>query len=238
MKDPAFLWYPNDYMGGTYGWNFTLKGAYVDLLMLQFNRGHMTYDMIAQVLGQEYAHLWVELKSKFKVDPEGLYFNQRLDDEVFKRKSYCTSRRNNVSGKNQFTKEEFLGAVEAGHMTSHMENENVNRNIIEFKDKEGVGEKGKPTPRIKSKDERESDFRDATLKFIGKYPEKMLNDFILFWTESNPNGKKLKFEMRDTFDIGRRLVTWSGKEFNQIPEKKPAAKIAGVFTSHETYRGL
>jgi len=36
-KDPAFLFYPNDYIGGTMGMTFEEKGAYIELLMLQFN---------------------------------------------------------------------------------------------------------------------------------------------------------------------------------------------------------
>ena len=44
-KDPAFLFYPNDYIGGTMGMTFEEKGAYMDVLMMQFNRGHMTEHM-------------------------------------------------------------------------------------------------------------------------------------------------------------------------------------------------
>ena len=32
-KDPAFLFYPNDYLGGTMGMTFEMKGAYIDLLI-------------------------------------------------------------------------------------------------------------------------------------------------------------------------------------------------------------
>ena len=76
-KDPAFLFYPNDYIGGTMGMTFEEKGAYVELLMLQFNRGHMTKDMIVHTVG----HLWVTLEVKFLVDEQGLYYNARLDEE-------------------------------------------------------------------------------------------------------------------------------------------------------------
>ena len=41
-KDPAFLFYPGDYLSGTMGMTFEEKGAYVELLMMQFNRGHVT----------------------------------------------------------------------------------------------------------------------------------------------------------------------------------------------------
>ena len=38
--------------------------------------------------------------------------------------------------------------------------------------------------------------------------EKVANDFIMYWTEMKPNGKKMKFEMQQTFDIKRRLAKW------------------------------
>jgi uncharacterized protein YdaU (DUF1376 family) len=121
-KDPAFLFYPNDYIGGTMGMTFEEKGAYIEILMLQFNRGHMTSHMIGQLVGQ----LWESIKCKFVQDEQGLWYNIRLDQEKDKRMSFTQSRRNNIKGLNQHT---------IGHMTSHMENENedVNRNINKVK---------------------------------------------------------------------------------------------------------
>jgi uncharacterized protein YdaU (DUF1376 family) len=125
-KDPAFLFYPNDYIGGTMGMTFEEKGAYIEILMLQFNRGHMTSHMIGQLVGQ----LWESIKCKFVQDEQGLWYNIRLDQEKDKRMSFTQSRRNNIKGLNQHT----LGHT-IGHMTSHMENENedVNRNINKVK---------------------------------------------------------------------------------------------------------
>ena len=121
-KDPAFLFYPNDYIGGTMGMTFEEKGAYIEILMLQFNRGHMTSHMIGQLVGQ----LWESIKCKFVQDEQGLWYNIRLDHEKDKRMSFTQSRRNNIKGLNQHT---------IGHMTSHMEDENedVNRNINKVK---------------------------------------------------------------------------------------------------------
>lgn len=137
-KDPAFLFYPNDYIGGTMGMTFEEKGAYMDLLMMQFNRGHMTEHMIGQIVGQ----LWDKLKDKFMQDPEGLWYNDRLEIEIEKRRKFTESRRNNVLGTNQYTKKVAKkdGQVD-GHMTSHMENENENKDELEDLDRGGVGEK-------------------------------------------------------------------------------------------------
>ncbi len=123
-KDPAFLFYPNDYIGGTMGMTFEEKGAYMELLMMQFNRGHMTSHMIGQTVGQ----LWDTIKVKFLQDDKGLWYNVRLEEEQNKRKTFTESRRNNVSGKNQYTNKP---KKQSGHMTSHMENED--ENVIEVK---------------------------------------------------------------------------------------------------------
>lgn len=129
-KDPAFLFYPGDYIGGTMGMTFEEKGAYVDLLMLQFNRGHMTSHMIAQTVGR----LWEKIQDKFVLDNEGKFFNERLHYEIESRKSYTKSRRNNLSGKNQYTNKEENIENNLGHMTFHMENENKDTII----NKEGI----------------------------------------------------------------------------------------------------
>jgi len=104
------------------GMTFEEKGAYIEILMLQFNRGHMTSHMIGQLVGQ----LWESIKCKFVKDDEGLWYNIRLDQEKEKRMAFTQSRRNNVKGLNQHT---------IGHMTSHMEdeNKNVNKNINKVK---------------------------------------------------------------------------------------------------------
>ncbi len=119
-KDPAFLWYPNDYIGGTMGMTFEEKGAYIELLMMQFNRGHMEAHMIGQTVGQ----LWDKIKCKFIQDDNGLWYNVRLEYEQSKRKNYVSSRNKNLEGSNQYSK----GKEVLAHMSDHMENENRNEN--------------------------------------------------------------------------------------------------------------
>ena len=104
-KDPAFLFYPGDYVSGTMGMTFEEKGAYMDLLMLQFNRGHMTHHMIHHTVG----HLWEQVKCKFIQDDEGLWYNVRLDIEKEKRKTFTESRRNNIKPKNKTKEDDFEG---------------------------------------------------------------------------------------------------------------------------------
>lgn len=123
-KDPAFLFYPNDYLGGTMGMTFEQKGAYIDLLIFQFNNEHFTEEQAKQVLSICFAGAWQVLKNKFKKEGE-FYFNERLRTEVDKRKAYTESRRINALHPKKQRK------AYAKHMGN--ENENENRDIIKDK---------------------------------------------------------------------------------------------------------
>lgn len=130
-KDPAFLFYPNDWVGGTMGMTFEQKGAYLELLMMQFNQGKFTEAQAEQVLNKCFASAWHMVKQKFKTDGT-YYWNVRLAAEIERRQLFSLSRRNNAKGK-----------ASAEHMPEHMEtateNENINvfeiKNVISFFEK-------------------------------------------------------------------------------------------------------
>ena len=109
---------------------FEEKGAYMELLMLQFNRGHMTSHMIGRTVGQ----LWDNIKDKFIEDAEGLFYNVRLELEQTKRKAYSDSRRNNTKGTNQHNKPK---PKKVGHMDGHMEDEDESKDLSSL-NKKGV----------------------------------------------------------------------------------------------------
>jgi uncharacterized protein YdaU (DUF1376 family) len=119
-KDPAFLFYPGDWLGGTMSFTRSHKGAYMDLLMAQFNQGHMALQDIQIVLGTDYESMWEsKLKAKFKLDEKGLFYNEKLEDEIIKRKKFTQSRRDNLESKTSHKET---------HTASRMENENENIN--------------------------------------------------------------------------------------------------------------
>lgn len=122
-KDPAFLFYPGDWQGGTMTMTRHLKGCYIDLLMAQFNSGPLSLEEIKTVLGTDQAS-WTVLSKKFKKTDSGLFFNERLEAEKTKRSAYSNSRRNN---RNKDMKSDMNNHIN-NHMISHMENENINGN--------------------------------------------------------------------------------------------------------------
>jgi hypothetical protein len=113
-KDPATLFYWNDWHSGTVTLSRFLKGCYMDILHAQFNSGHLHLDEIKTVLGSDFGQSWPILQKKFKQDPNGLFFNERLLTESVKRRSYTKSRRDNLQNDTETSP----------HMGAHMENRN------------------------------------------------------------------------------------------------------------------
>ncbi len=122
-KDPAMLWYWNDWYSGTVLMSRFLKGCYIDLLHAQFNNGPLSLDEVKAVLSGDFGQSWPTLVKKFSVNPDGLYFNERLELEKNKRKAFTESRRNNRSKK---TYDATYDKHMIEHMTNHMENRNEN----------------------------------------------------------------------------------------------------------------
>lgn len=86
---------------------------------------------------------------------------------------------------------------------------------------EGTEKKPKKTAKEKKEDERlkrEDKFREQLEQYKtscgGEYDDLMVDDFFNYWSEPNASGSKMKWELQQTFDIKRRLVTWSSRNFN------------------------
>ncbi len=66
--------------------------------------------------------------------------------------------------------------------------------------------------------ERMKEFYDSLIPYVEKYGKKVVREFYDYWSETNPSGKKMRFEMQKTWDIERRLSRWAGKE--NVPADK------------------
>lgn len=55
---------------------------------------------------------------------------------------------------------------------------------------------------------RKLEFKTKLEPHLEQYGKTILNDFYLYWTESNKGEKKMRFEFEKIFDISRRLNTW------------------------------
>jgi len=64
-------------------------------------------------------------------------------------------------------------------------------------------------------DTRKLKFSESLKPYLGVYGKEMLNDFYLYWTEPTNNGQKFRRELQKTWDVARRLKTWSSNNFNK-----------------------
>ena len=127
-KDPAFLFYTGDFTTGTQFFTDEQVGKYIRLLMAQHQHGHLKENQIKMIC-KSYDE---DIMQKFIKDENGLYFNERLDIEIEKRKAYSKSRSNNKSGK---YKNDVINTSKS--YDKHMENENKdeNKDTIELNNK-------------------------------------------------------------------------------------------------------
>ena len=90
-KDPAFLFYTNDFLSGVTDLTMEERGQYITLLCLQHQKGHLS----EKTIRLNVASASVDVLSKFIKDENGNFYNERLEIEVEKRATFIDSRREN-----------------------------------------------------------------------------------------------------------------------------------------------
>lgn len=95
-KDPAFLFYYQDFLVGADHFTNEEAGAYIRCLCHQAHKGSITEKHMLKICQrQDVQKVVIE---KFKSDGNGGFFNERLKNEIEKRAKYCESRRKNRIG--------------------------------------------------------------------------------------------------------------------------------------------
>jgi hypothetical protein len=70
-------------------------------------------------------------------------------------------------------------------------------------------------------------FKEEVKKLSNLYSIDTLKEFYNYWSEPNQTKKKMKFELQQTFDISRRLITWSKRE-SSFTKKEDKPKNLGI----------
>lgn len=125
-KDPAVLFYTSDFLTGVLFFSDEEIGKYIKLLCMQHQKGHLSEEDMLHICKTYDKKIF----EKFKKDNNELYYNERMDKEIIKRKSYSESRRTNRIGKKENI-QEHMSNISSTYV-EHMENENENINISEI----------------------------------------------------------------------------------------------------------
>lgn len=140
-KDPAFLFYTNDFQSGTQFFTDEQVGKYLRVLMAQHQHGHLTEKQVLFICKTKDE----DILSKLSIDDKGLYYNEKLDEVILARKKFTDSRRDNRLGKTKDKKKPVKTKKTSKTSVILMEDEIENENTIVFEDfyKEYPLKKGK-----------------------------------------------------------------------------------------------
>lgn len=224
MKDPAFLFYSSDFLSGTMLMSDEEVGQYIKLLCLQHQKGHLKEKDILSICKVHND----EIFSKFMIDEEGNYYNERLEIETNKRKAYSESRRNNRKKKEEkVTYEKDMKNI-CNSYEEHMENENINTNKDLNKNNRKRDSKGK-------KEEEKIHFAEFVSMTNAEY-EKLISTYGKDFADQcirklddykGSSGKTYKSDYRA---IGSWVV-------DEVKKKQSSSKGKANFTGREYSTG-
>lgn len=123
-KDPAFLFYSSDFLTGMQDLTMEERGQYITLLCIQHQKGHLTEKMIRIAVGDAAA----DVMAKFRQDSGGLWYNERLEIEIEKRRASAEKQRQRAVDGWEKRKKEAAGDTVANAAALPLVNENVNEN--------------------------------------------------------------------------------------------------------------
>lgn len=104
---------------------------------------------------------------------------------------------------NNCTETELLHTESTQRKGKEIKEKEINKEILPN------GSTNKVAPNVAT---RKQSFYDSLIPFSDRYPKEMLRSFFDYWSELNPSGKKMKFEMQKTWETPKRLATWASKE--------------------------
>jgi uncharacterized protein YdaU (DUF1376 family) len=131
MKDPAILFYTSDFLTGTMTMTFEERGKFIYLLSTMHQHGRLSEETIRLLVGS----ISDNLKKKFRIDENGLWYNERLELESTKRAKFTESRRNNGNKGGRPKIIDINNNLMVNHKDNLMGNENENDNENRIKSK-------------------------------------------------------------------------------------------------------
>lgn len=166
-KDPRFNFYPDNWAGGTRRMTFEQKGAYMELIMLNF---YCFSDGLAGFTEAEALHalahatapaeLWNFLRAKFETDGK-IFWSARMKKEFEKSQAYSKKQSDRAKKKwDKATEQPTASAVADAYNGTGI----GTGNKTAFEKKEGCGEKTK-VPRGTTHDFTQPDIEGDTLLF-------------------------------------------------------------------------
>jgi hypothetical protein len=238
MKDPAALLYIDKWLVSTKGMKGNAKGWYLNLILYQYDKGCLPNDIeeLANLCDvrvsefEEFKHVFEHvLKQKFKQYEDGNLYNEFANEILKKRETFKNKRSD--SGKLSYLLKYFRANFKYKKGFEEYVKENIvldfdlkNEQMLKQVFKQNYElyininkDINKDINKKLSIEERKQNFIYEISLYQNKYDKKILNDFFRYWSEKTKDGKKMKFEKKETWETASRLRTWAknDKEFKK-----------------------
>lgn len=128
-KDPAVLFYYQDFLVGTDFMTNEEVGIYIRILCHQADKGRLNKKHMLKICNNQ--KIPDVILEKLKIDEDGNYYNERMELEKEKRRKYTESRRKNRKGEKHMNN---ISKTYVKHMENENENENRNENETDILD--------------------------------------------------------------------------------------------------------
>lgn len=126
-KDPAFLMYSSDFLTGVTDLTMKERGQFITLLCLQHQKGHLSKKLMQL---QCHGIPTADVLAKFRKDENGLYYNERVEEERKKRAAHSLKQSQNAYARWNKDKSSTKKTLSNGNaMAMPLENENENENV-------------------------------------------------------------------------------------------------------------
>ena len=243
MKDPAVLFYINDWLTSTAEMDADVRGWYLNLLLHNYDKTDLPNDVeklavLCNVKFSEYERFKQVfeqvLKQKFEQNENNRLTNLRTNDilknrEIFKDKrsnagkvsyvmKYLAKNYNKeyrIKALKEYVKDNFDYEID-------LKNEQMLKQVFEQVFELYRNENESNNYINNNIELRAENFKNSLIPFKQKYSIDMLKNFFDYWTEPNPSKTKMRFELEKTWSIERRLTTWANrqKDFNKSTIKQ------------------
>lgn len=190
-RSPGFMFYPGDYLRDTQNLSENTQVAY-DRIMCEHMR-NICDDMNIITVSEKQIKFFMKRLSDD--EKEELFIMLTKKDNGFQIEwvaesianyvSYCNSRKKNRLNSDKKDKKTYVK-----HMESEKEDEKEDINV------------------------RENKFKEKILEFSKKYSNELLINFFNHWSQHGENDRKMLFEKQKSFELSKRLITWSNNDKN------------------------
>jgi len=120
------------------------------------------------------------------------------------------------------SKSGHLGGIKSGEARKQKKANEANAsNLKQNEANEAVNDTVKDTVIKHNIDSRKLKFADTLKPFVEKYGKEMIRAFYDYWVEPNKSNTKFRQELQKTWDLKRRLETWSSNNLNFKPKTQP-----------------